>query len=176
MHATHVEDQSEIRHRALLDSNEPPVDSDIPLIHSVVSETAMHLARLDAKIADLQFQLQALEAERRTTSISLEKNVAILSPLRRMPPEVLCEIFLWSLPSFNSAVNRVSLDANESPWVLAQISHLWRAIAVSTPRLWSLFAINYCHCKEPSSHYPLTAAKIQIQRAQTLKIHFYGKR
>ncbi|KAJ7825713.1 hypothetical protein B0H13DRAFT_1585245, partial [Mycena leptocephala] len=70
--------------------------------------------------------------ERRTTSISFEKNAVILSPLRRMPPEVFCEIFVWLLPSFNSAVN-----------LLAQISHQWRAIAVSTPRLWSLFAINY---------------------------------
>ncbi|KAJ7609125.1 hypothetical protein FB45DRAFT_712214, partial [Roridomyces roridus] len=62
----------------------------------------------------------------------------ILSTLRRMPSEILAEIFLWTLPPFAQNAN-----VNQSPWVLEQISGCWRAISLSTPSLWSAVCVDY---------------------------------
>ena len=104
------------------------------------------------------------------------RNKAILSPLRRVPPEVLGEIFSWTLPSLNEEWARGRSDTSESPWMLAQISSYWRVISLSTSSLWSLVAIDYSENLHtlPPTYYSLALVEAQIQRAQKLKIHFHG--
>ncbi|KAJ7483482.1 hypothetical protein FB451DRAFT_991164, partial [Mycena latifolia] len=65
-----------------------------------------------------------------------------LSPLRRMPPELLGEIFSWTLPSVQEALGRRRFQDKHSPWVFTQVCHRWRAVALSTPSLWSQIVIN----------------------------------
>ncbi|KAJ7691917.1 hypothetical protein B0H17DRAFT_909307, partial [Mycena rosella] len=116
-----------------LNTNEPPLDSDLVSIQSIISNTSAHLSALDSEISRLQHQLKQLEEERSAVSRFHAQNKSILSPLRRMPIEVLGEIFSWTLPSVRDAVAE-----SISPWVLGHISSRWRAIALSTPSLWSL--------------------------------------
>ncbi|KAJ7114047.1 hypothetical protein C8R44DRAFT_984599 [Mycena epipterygia] len=161
------------RHRSLLNTNEVPQDSDITYVKSVVSKIRLRLAHVDNEILRLRDQLKAMEEERTLLSLSLAQNSAILSPLRRMPPEVLCEIFSWTLPTTIEAVVRGRLDVTDSPWVLGYICSRWRAIALSFPSLWALVAIDYSQLDcPPSTAYPLAMLKIQMQRARELKIHF----
>ncbi|KAJ6467141.1 hypothetical protein C8R47DRAFT_1056187, partial [Mycena vitilis] len=166
-----------VRRRTLLESNEPPVDSEIPFFQSVVARTTARLARLETSIAQLRCQLEILDGEHEATSIELTRVRSILSPLRQMPAEVLCDIFSWTLPSPRSALRRERLDTNESPWVLGRICHRWRAVAVSTPSLWTAIAMTYPQRDGHFSLYPLPAAVIQLERAgnaRSLKIHFHG--
>ncbi|KAJ7871016.1 hypothetical protein B0H13DRAFT_1458000, partial [Mycena leptocephala] len=62
----------------------------------------------------------------------------ILSPLRRVPPEVLAEIFSWTVPAVTNTSNPDpgKVDVAAGPWVLTYVSSLWRAVAVSNPLLW----------------------------------------
>ncbi|KAJ7780076.1 hypothetical protein DFH07DRAFT_713672, partial [Mycena maculata] len=124
-------------HNRLLATNEPPQAAEIPLVESVVSKTAVRLAFLDAEMARLRDRLNQLDEERTELSDYHARNTGILSPLRRVPPEVLDEIFSWSLPSVTEALDR-GFNTNNSPWVLSHISSRWRAIALSIPSLWSL--------------------------------------
>lgn len=55
---------------------------------------------------------------------------ALLSPLRQLPPEILSEIFFLCLYTGDS------LDILQPPWLLGHVCSRWRAIALSTPRLW----------------------------------------
>ncbi|KAF8211039.1 hypothetical protein K438DRAFT_1569325, partial [Mycena galopus ATCC 62051] len=130
----------ETRHRALLDSNEPPEDSDVAFVHSVVLQADAHLTCIHEEILKIQdsAKLKQLEAERESLSGYRGRNKAILSPLRRMPPELLGEIFLCSLPSITE-IRALSPDEylSGSPWVLSHVSSRWRAISLSTPSLWS---------------------------------------
>ncbi|KAJ7302969.1 hypothetical protein DFH08DRAFT_986798, partial [Mycena albidolilacea] len=86
------------RHYALLNTNEPPNDSEFAFIHSVISDADARLACLDDEISTLEEKLQQLEEEHASLSSYRTRNKAILSPLRRMPPEVLGEIFSLTLP------------------------------------------------------------------------------
>ncbi|KAJ7608988.1 hypothetical protein FB45DRAFT_670999, partial [Roridomyces roridus] len=57
-----------------------------------------------------------------------------LSPLRRMPPELLRHIFGFALPILASEVDgRVT---SHSPWTSTHVCSRWRDIAISTPSLW----------------------------------------
>ncbi|KAJ7124344.1 hypothetical protein C8R44DRAFT_548432, partial [Mycena epipterygia] len=100
-----------------LNSNEVPFESDTGVVKSVISRARARLAVVEHKISRLREQMQSLEKEHASLSGHLAANTAILSPLRRMPPEVLGEIFPWTLPSAWLA----SFAVEGSPWVLTHI-------------------------------------------------------
>ncbi|KAJ6580866.1 hypothetical protein B0H19DRAFT_844203, partial [Mycena capillaripes] len=124
-----------------LNRNEPPEDSEVLFIRSVISETNTRLRLLDEKIVKLQNTLNQLEEDPRSLLRYRMRNSEILSPLRRMPSEVLSEIFSWISPSLRTELARRRFDVEDSPWVLTHISSRWRAVSISTPSLWSRIAI-----------------------------------
>ncbi|KAJ6580827.1 hypothetical protein B0H19DRAFT_894028, partial [Mycena capillaripes] len=124
-------------------SNEPPSDSYLALIQSAIPKIDARLARLDDEIAELRVTLEQLETDRVSLLNYRTRNNAILSPLRRIPTELLSEIFQWTLPSLNDQWMRNRLDMADSPWVLTRISSRWRAVSLSTPSLWSRITIDY---------------------------------
>ncbi|KAJ7654600.1 hypothetical protein DFH06DRAFT_1047337 [Mycena polygramma] len=160
------------RHHVLLNSNQPPEDSEIGFIRSAISETDAPLSRLDEEISRLRKALKALEEEHASLSNYRTQNAMILSPLRRMPSELLCEIFSWTIPLITDALDMGRLDMGVSPWVLTRISSHWRRVSVTTPSLWSLVHVDYS--AKPKTFYSLSLVEAQIQRSQKLKIHFYG--
>ncbi|KAF7345530.1 F-box domain-containing protein [Mycena venus] len=163
------------RHYALLNSNDVPLESDSVFVKVAISKIDAPLASLDGEIARLRAQLQQLEEERASLSCHRDRNCAILSPLRRMPPEVLGQIFSWTLPLLR-VTREKGVHITDSPWVLTHVSRRWRAIAFSIPSLWTFFAIRFRPHMNPSLAYPLPMVETQIARAQAqkLKIHFYG--
>ncbi|KAF8211019.1 hypothetical protein K438DRAFT_1808639 [Mycena galopus ATCC 62051] len=86
-----------------------------------------------------------------------------------MPSELLAEIFACTL----SPVEDVSMregrrfDIARSPWLLTHVSSHWRAVAHSTPSLWSQIVID---CRT----YPVPLVEVHIQRAHNMKIYFYA--
>ncbi|KAJ7483363.1 hypothetical protein FB451DRAFT_1555352 [Mycena latifolia] len=156
-------------YQKLLASNVAPEDAELTAIRLIETKASERLAYLDDRIAQVRGLLKELEEER-TAVLSLHaQNSGILSPLRRMPPEILAEIFSWTLPSITEALER-GFDVRSSPWVLGQTSSFWRAVALSTPSLWSLIAIDY----SASIWCPLPMLETQIARARNLKVTIYG--
>ncbi|KAF7336514.1 F-box domain-containing protein [Mycena sanguinolenta] len=139
----------------LASTNEPPRDPELSLIRPIVEKTSAHLASLDAEISRLQNRLRELEEERTALSIQHSQNTKILSPLRRMPPEILGEIFSWTLPAIDDI-----FDTNNS----------WRAVALSKASLWSLITIDF----PIKQRYSSQLIRVQMERAHSLKIHFFG--
>ncbi|KAJ6465183.1 hypothetical protein C8R47DRAFT_50137 [Mycena vitilis] len=162
------------RHHTLFNCNEPPEDSEKTFIQSVISTADARVAHLDEEIAKLRIQLKHLEGDRASVIRYRERNSAILSPLRRMPPEILSEMFLWTLPPIDDVLCEPKLDTAASPWVLSHVSGCWRAIALCTPSLWSRIAVDFSKSEDASSAYPLPFVEAQLERARNLKIHFYG--
>src|ERR1700761_2942794 len=124
------------RYLRLLRSNEAPLESELSNIETASSDMDLRLAFLDDEIARLGARVEHLEEERIKIRTRLKHNRAILSPLRRMPPEVLAEVFLWSLPPGYVNSNRGRYDVKDSPWVLTHICSYWRAVALSTRPMW----------------------------------------
>ncbi|KAJ7623811.1 hypothetical protein FB45DRAFT_1089824 [Roridomyces roridus] len=98
--------------------------------------------------------------------------------MRRMPPEILADIFSWTLPSMDVRP-RGFPDMELSPWILTQVSTRWRDISVFTPSLWCDISVAYgVYGGEGSKfpHPPMEMVRTQVERAgtQNLRIQFYA--
>ncbi|KAJ6475581.1 hypothetical protein C8R45DRAFT_1010412 [Mycena sanguinolenta] len=154
------------RFAQLSTTNEPPRDAELPLIRSIVRKTNARLVTLEAEICQLRDRLEELKEERTALWAYHAQNTRILSPLRRMPPEILSEIFSWTLPF----AHHPTFSTKKCPWILAHICRTWRAVAISNPSLWSVIAVGF----NLEQQYSLEMVRIQIERAQELEIHFLG--
>ncbi|KAF7371093.1 F-box domain-containing protein [Mycena sanguinolenta] len=139
-----------------------------------------HLAYLEDKISNSTDRREEFEEERLSLLACRVQNRAILSPVRRIPTEILGDIFWWTLPSIRD-LERSGFDFRNSPWLLTHISSRWRAISIATSSLWLCIVIDYSEIRHkgprgPSSehHLSLVEAQIQRSRAQQLQVHFYA--
>ncbi|KAJ6495164.1 hypothetical protein C8R45DRAFT_164052 [Mycena sanguinolenta] len=101
----------------LSDTNEAPREAELSIIRPIVEGTSARLHALDAEIIRLQARLRQLEGEGTILSQYHDKNTRILSPLRGMGPEILGEIFSWTVPS----ICDVLLSVKNCPWVLTRL-------------------------------------------------------
>ncbi|KAJ7607852.1 hypothetical protein FB45DRAFT_702388, partial [Roridomyces roridus] len=108
-----------------------PQESETPLIHSFMAELDGRLASFDVEILRVREQLARLE-DGRTVLLDLRRRTKpILSSIRRIPPEILAEIFKAA------GTSRSRFILANTLWVLTHVCSRWRAIATSTPSLWS---------------------------------------
>ncbi|KAJ7082604.1 hypothetical protein C8R43DRAFT_1052242 [Mycena crocata] len=59
----------------------------------------------------------------------------ILSPWRRLPPELLAEIYMFMLCETSSWYYHSFPEY--APQILLRVCHTWRALAFATPALWA---------------------------------------
>ncbi|KAF7343737.1 F-box domain-containing protein [Mycena sanguinolenta] len=157
---------SQQRISQFLATNECPQDHELALIRPVAQKTTSRLAFLDAEISRLKDQLSRLEKEHTVLMKYHAQNTAILSPMRRVPAEILGEIFCWSLSLFSVP------NLKYAPWVLTHVSRRWRAVTISRSSLWSHIYLDFTIKKK----YSLAMVRTQIERARTLQISFVGHR
>ncbi|KAK7031763.1 F-box domain-containing protein [Favolaschia claudopus] len=161
------------RQYTLMHSNDPPEDFERPSIRAAISHADERIASLDEEISALQRKLKELEEERVLVADYQTKNKAILSPLRRMPAEVLTEIFSHLRPYREPVFEGRQSYLAHGPWLPSHVSRRWRAISLSTPSLWSHIVIDYARQYYPASPLQLEA-HIQRAKSLSLKILFYG--
>ncbi|KAJ7160143.1 hypothetical protein C8R46DRAFT_1223640 [Mycena filopes] len=116
-----------------LGTNYVPSGPEIQAIRALLVGPQADLAQLDAQIAQAQALLHRLSARRVELIEDIDAHKALLSPMRRLPQDVLGEIFISCLPSTHNAV----VDPRSAPLLLGLVCRRWRGIAHSTPRLWS---------------------------------------
>lgn len=96
------------------------------------------MANVDNTIRKLAMIRAKLEENSANVRQSLLAHRALISPARRIPPEVLGEVFYHCL----SKTPYITPRDVESPMVLTQVCRYWRAVAMSTPLLWSSLSMN----------------------------------
>ncbi|KAJ7457849.1 hypothetical protein FB451DRAFT_589516 [Mycena latifolia] len=135
-----------------LGTNYCPQDDEIPAIQCILAETAVRVKGLDDEIADLQKALDKLTEERDRLNAYVDAHQALLSPVRRLPLDIIHEIFVACLPMYRNC----AMSAMEAPVLLGRICSSWRTISLSIPRLWSRL-----HIVEPS--FPFESSPILVE-------------
>ncbi|KAJ7359300.1 hypothetical protein DFH08DRAFT_931866 [Mycena albidolilacea] len=130
--------ESRFSHR--FNTNYVPSDEEIECIQTDLVSHTQELARIDERIRELSAQRDQIQAY-------IGSHKALISHPRRLPVDILREIFVACLPANRNAV----MSAREAPLLLGRICSAWRAIALSTPKFWaSLHApLDYILEKEP---------------------------
>ncbi|KAJ7656532.1 hypothetical protein DFH06DRAFT_1091449 [Mycena polygramma] len=127
--------------REILDTNDPPAEFHLPSIREFVSSGSSRRTLLDARIAPLKAELEKLQRERDALDVEIRKHEGALSPLRRLPTEIISAIFTLALPPFASCSNLMNVQ--EGPWVLSAVCSRWRAVVLSQPCFWTSLSLDF---------------------------------
>ncbi|KAJ7019420.1 hypothetical protein C8F04DRAFT_1147501 [Mycena alexandri] len=117
----------------LLGTNYCPTDEEVSEIRVLLVDPAHRLKHLNDAITELQTALDKLVEERDGLVAYMDGHKALISPVRRLPLDVIQEIFIACMPTHRNCV----MSALEAPVLLGRICSSWRTIAYSTPRLWA---------------------------------------
>ncbi|KAF7343479.1 hypothetical protein MVEN_01780800 [Mycena venus] len=144
-----------------LGTNHCPQDEELARIKGLLIEPCLRLKRLEDDIAVMQKAIDKLKEERDAVSAFVEAHKALASPLRRLPLDLIQEIFMACLPTNRNCV----MSAIEAPVLLGRVCSSWRNISLSTPRLWSRL-----HVVEPTRPYNDTSGIYETKVAQRLEV------
>ncbi|KAJ7592523.1 hypothetical protein C8J56DRAFT_478909 [Mycena floridula] len=117
---------------ALLASSSLPTEAESAYLNQLLETSNDEISRLTAAIDKLVLEREALK--RNVTSYK-----AILAPIRRLPEDMLREIFVSCLP-YNKAMAPVITDA---PLLLGRVCRSWRELSLSTPALWASIHVQF---------------------------------
>ncbi|KAJ6478810.1 hypothetical protein C8R47DRAFT_1322937 [Mycena vitilis] len=150
-----------------LRTNYCPTDDEHLEIQGLLVEPTIRLKRLDDEIADLQKAMDKLAEERDSLGAFVAAHKALISPARRLPLDIIQEIFVACLqPTHRSDC---VMSASEAPVPLGRICSTWRAISLSTPRLWARIHITepqfYPGYSDPASNeHNKTVQRLEITK------------
>ncbi|KAF7966189.1 hypothetical protein HWV62_39716 [Athelia sp. TMB] len=104
-------------------------------IQSALVDVDSELARLDSALTQLQAAQERLQLKRGALQQYSTAHAALLSPIRRMPPEILAAIFEHLLPE-----HWYSKD-QRSRMLPSHVCKRWRALSLSTPHFWNEISV-----------------------------------
>jgi len=122
---------------SLLSTNQPLSDDDIPEAKKLLAAEMDAVQCLEEQIKELEANLDALKAQHDQRVANVRTYQSLLSPVRRIPAEILSDIFIASLSEMDGPVPERKMVPNYTSIALTQVCRLWRRTALSTPSLWS---------------------------------------
>ncbi|KAJ7180973.1 hypothetical protein C8R46DRAFT_595986 [Mycena filopes] len=146
--------------QAMLQADSPIPETDVPSIRQFISAGRDRLSALNAKIAAVEATLEQLVRESDSIENAVRTHEWSISPLRRMPTEILSLIFVFTLPPHQT-------DVEHAPWDISAVCARWRAIVTSQARLWTTVYIDldYVH-----PQYSDELLKTQLSRSGDLPL------
>ncbi|KIM77201.1 hypothetical protein PILCRDRAFT_12204 [Piloderma croceum F 1598] len=135
-----------------------PNASEASILQKALRHANSDLHELHGDIAHIQAILDKLRLKRKSLRKFTIEHDAFLAPIRRLPAEILIEIFMLCMN-----YNMSSFSPNCSPSLFGQVCRGWRQVALSTQKLWSSVTVTHYR---PSS----TKAKLWISRASSVPL------
>ncbi|KAK0462131.1 hypothetical protein IW261DRAFT_199876 [Armillaria novae-zelandiae] len=127
----------------LLQTNALPTPIETKSLQATLSQTPNRIAELDSLIDSTASLLRYLTNDRKQALENQVNAKTILSPCRRLPNELLINIFIRCLSA------RDQLDSPSNPgafhWTLSHVCRKWREVAICTPEIWSRIHLDFVH-------------------------------
>ncbi|KAJ7482203.1 hypothetical protein B0H11DRAFT_2022057 [Mycena galericulata] len=127
---------------ALLVSNDAPYPSQKFFVQETLRKKKNELLALETQISALRSRLRIVQGQHTDLAAEITQYRSIISPIRLLPPEIMGEIFLYFVPTFDSYDYDGYSSGVQLPWKLGHICHSWRTIALSLSQLWSVLDLH----------------------------------
>lgn len=124
-------------------SNWPPDHAQLGDLRLYLSSREEHVSHLAVRASVLQSELKACELEKSRAEDDIAEIKQLLNPIRRVPNDILRQIFLTSIQRAHSHFYEpaTSLDRRGPPWTLTGVCSNWRTVVISDPLLWSTMSV-----------------------------------
>lgn len=115
------------------------------MVHETISIAQSRISHIDSEITRLMDSVGELQHKRAALLTYTKNHIALVAPIRRLPSEILSEIFLHCMdpkgfgPEYDF---REQPCLDKMPLLLGEICSRWRSIALSTPRLWASLSLS----------------------------------
>ncbi|KAK7441045.1 hypothetical protein VKT23_016829 [Stygiomarasmius scandens] len=120
------------RFAAYFNTNYSASDAEVQEIQELLKAPESQLHQIDQDLARLRSVIDSLLVRRAKLASFVDAHRRIISPIRRIPPEVLTQIFLYCLPIRHPPTR----SKKEAPLLLTEICKSWRDVSLCTPPLW----------------------------------------
>lgn len=125
--------------KEFMNNNEELPASVMEDLQKGIAKPPQELADLDEEIDELERRSTQLKIKRQQIQEYLSQYDCLLSPIRRLPTDILHSIFHHCLPTRRDPI----MSATEAPILLTHICRAWRQIAYSSPTLWARLYITF---------------------------------
>ncbi|KAG7440120.1 uncharacterized protein BT62DRAFT_638698 [Guyanagaster necrorhizus] len=124
--------------------DQPPFSTEntVPPKQLQTSAIEKEVQRCDDELFRLYTLVSQRETERRELQLNADKCISILAPIRRLPNEMLSEIFAQCCKEADESVNFMNAPRTLNALIISLVCSHWRRLAISTKSLWAVFSIN----------------------------------
>ncbi|KAF5343687.1 hypothetical protein D9757_010215 [Collybiopsis confluens] len=117
-------------------------------VASILKSVELDLEDLDAEIARLELQILFLNTLKERHREYGNQFKTLLSPIRRLPDELLCEVFDWCCGMNCFFVTELPVSTaftfkSAPAMALSSVCSRWRRIALAMPSIWSRIALDW---------------------------------
>ncbi|KAI5888065.1 uncharacterized protein SCHCODRAFT_02639637 [Schizophyllum commune H4-8] len=134
---------------------------DVPAMRSTIESADQVFDRYDAEMSALAGIIDMLQRKREELSRHYARTVWLCSPLRRLVPDVLREIFTYLRDTQEYSLE----DSRSSVIRLAHVCSHWRAVAFSQTSLWSSIKLEHAGIYEAESDRIKAAIRFHLARS-----------
>ncbi|KAF7979227.1 hypothetical protein HWV62_67 [Athelia sp. TMB] len=117
-----------------IDTHYAPTTSEQHHIRANLAEVESDLARLDSALEHLKAAQERLQLKRSALQQHAAACAALMAPIKRVPPEILVEVFMYLLPKVWNDASAVALRSRMLP---SHICKRWRELSLSVAHFWS---------------------------------------
>ncbi|KAK0211580.1 hypothetical protein IW262DRAFT_349134 [Armillaria fumosa] len=170
----------------LMNTNAVPMNFQSHQLNNSIQGLDPSIRELQAEIDELRNAAASLESRMSRLTTIRRNYKGALSPIRRLPGEVLAEILCWtrerprSLPFYVSGFD--VFDISDGPWYLGQVCSAWHvAIETFCPYLWSAMTIEFSERLEINDVRPtfpffgrnmLALLERALERSRSCRLNF----
>ncbi|THU88165.1 hypothetical protein K435DRAFT_680403, partial [Dendrothele bispora CBS 962.96] len=121
-----------------------PSELDVSQIEHEIASSSSDIAKYDAEIETLEGVLEELRKRKSEIQRYSDERRNLLSPIRKVPIEILGEIFAASCGDNGLLITTVPEGKISAPTlVLSHVCSLWRNFVISTPSLWARMSVDF---------------------------------
>ncbi|KAF7341128.1 GMC oxidoreductase [Mycena venus] len=145
-----------------------PIESS--LVTSYIGELESQVTLVDEAIANLRLRRADLLQ-------SIKTHKSLLSPIRRLPPETLGEIFslvVYATFHFGGISEVKHPVTRNAPWLFTHVCRHWSTVALANPALWSMIFLDL-DCVRSQGSVLLTELCVQRSGNVPLTLKLFGE-
>ncbi|KAJ7185314.1 hypothetical protein C8R46DRAFT_376397 [Mycena filopes] len=143
----------------ILRTNAVPSDSESERIRDLLQGPRKQLVEVTGELSRLQSLIDEATRTRDELQDFIDAHTALISPMRRLPEDILRAVFIAALPEDRNP----TISSDDAPLLFCGICKSWRDVALSTPRLWA--AIHLVVPTEPDFQHLMDVLNLWLKRS-----------